>query len=76
MGSNKVNQSSSRVFNEMDDRDNAVYNPILGEVREDEGIDEKEWKQSQRLKSQGWWGTFKFFFKQSFKDIRRHKCQF
>lgn len=52
------------------------YQPVIVLEDEDEGLDKKEWLQKQSLKSQGYCSTFRFFVKQSFKDVRRHKCQF
>ena len=70
------NRKHSRKYKTEIQQNDSVYNPILGTMKEDEGIDPKELMKSSTLKSQSYTSTFRFFFKQSFKDARRHKCQY
>ena len=75
MDANKLT-SKEELIDKSKEREKMIYNPIVGLEKEDEGVDQKLWQKQQHLKSQGYWSTFKFFCKQSFKDVRRHKCQF
>jgi hypothetical protein len=48
-----INTRKRDMYEDELSREKAVYNPIIGQEKEDEGIDPKIWKEKQHLKSQG-----------------------
>ena len=46
------------------------------QVKSSDALNEKEYVENEKLKSQSFFSSFCFFFGQSAKDARRHKCQY